>query len=885
MSLIFAVNEDEFQLLNVMKLLEDDQQTAPIDGDSILAPLSQAKTSQQGRSQPTKGTDVNDNAPPADVDWDDSDFDPDDNLLNDFSICIDPDEHSAQPDNIKAAIKLTAASGQYDADDQTLATMRIPQLDGVSDADSPRRTPRSKYAPLNVTVHTNTPLGSMAKRRISMSPAGQTPKRSRLGMLSQLACIDDAPPIDLTLSDDEAPNGTDVTFVDCRLRAARSKNPNPMRTEPHRVLRTVRIPEGPDKHPSSPSQQPECTDIEPSDEPPADHVQIMQHLPFVRLLKYSDIERAFDPKTPLLATPPEPTVRRSLRSHTSKPSPSTGDVPTDRKLRSKRTTVAKNQPPTLDELYANINCEVSRRYDERHNFFPEPGPSTVNYYENVDIPGYYGPVAAATTTDTTAFVTPNAPVGGPKRGRKRKVPDGPAIVGNCVLVPLLRSPTFDEVLSQMPVYGIPYSCENDTIDDEQVEEFCSDVLATGSGLNARKRSSPTQTKRATTPSKPITSNGVRRAVAAAKTIAAPRPKDDSTVLMPLLRAPTYDEVLASMPDYDIPYCFEEEPFYSNAADATARKEVGHTLLVIPTRTLDDLPPFDSSVLEPNLGIAARKHEVELKLIGIETGGTKRPTAINSKQVRTLFATDEPCVLRTVYEAPSPADAKQWVKINMRGMPDGDPLDDPLHIPAVKPFRRQAAQINGAEDPLALPTDPLCFSPASSRTSRSVRQTPSGGSISPGIIEGSPSADIDPRMTSLRRRSRALLERSATVTKPSDRSSSVSSPEPHVKSLRSALDRIRRGNAASPSLFGSASPTPSAVICLDDDGDEDEAVANGVTQLFGDARATVKSNGHAKAAAVANRVRKCCDCRSGEYNVCVLIVSFFSRCPRKSRRRS
>lgn len=801
--MIHTVNDVEFELLDVMQQLEQNDTDAvegasPIDDDSILAPLSQiasqairnpaaaaavrSQTANQSvtNSSPT-AMDTEDTAAPAGQSlWDDSDIDPDDNLLNDFSVCWN--ENDAD----------TGALAKRDADDHALASLRIPQLDG---ADTPRKTTdRAKYAALNVIVKTPVPL--LPKRSAVMALKAVPEKRP---------CLSEPfiERIDLTLSDDDdvdlenAPNPNvngsrppDVRFVDCRLRAV---TPVPKCQPDPLVLRTEAIPLVVDV-------QADASVDRHSPLMPSTPKSIAVEYPQVRLRRYTDIEAEYalakPPPSPeeqgtIQATPPT-TPRRTLRSRTAKaPVPV---VATPAKTRAKR-VLLKKTAPDLDELYDRINCHVASMYDKKHNFYPEPGPSTINYYADINIPGYYTPAA-----DTKV---PNA------KGRQRKTTAAKADEKrnneSVVIVPLLRSHTFDEALVAMEQYGIPYSNDNinESVPMDELDVFSSDVLDSGEGFNARTlklAAGPKQARKKRTPTPTtITDAG----------FTAPMVADTCTVL-PLLRAPTYIEVFDAMPAYDLPYVTATEPFFSDPADAIARaREVGPAVLCIPTRTLADLDGFVSEVLGDGEGLAAHKNELAIKVLGRQATNSKE-AALNAKLMLSMVVSDqEASVMQPVLAAPTPSEAKQWEAANIFL-----PLNDLYSRPAVNSDRMIPKQPPSPHVPRNDALDPLAPN-------------------SPEAIEASPPPAPEPtpngrHMASMSRR---RMRRDSAVQQST--SGGVAG---------SALDRLRvrsrAGTTDSPNMFAtSPASVGSEVLSLHNDQDGKEEHAADESQLFGPRSAT------------------------------------------------
>ncbi|XP_055836926.1 DNA polymerase zeta catalytic subunit [Episyrphus balteatus] len=67
------------------------------------------------------------------------------------------------------------------------------------------------------------------------------------------------------------------------------------------------------------------------------------------------------------------------------------------------------------------------------------------------------------------------------------------------------------------------------------------------------------------------------------------------IIKPKMQTETYCEVKNNYRIHGIPDMVNQQPFYSNYADVTSRKEVGHTLLWIPGVTLNDVEEFKSKI--------------------------------------------------------------------------------------------------------------------------------------------------------------------------------------------------------------------------------------------------------------------------------------------------
>lgn len=863
----------------------DNDQRSPIDTDSILAQLSQppATRNTEHANIPSQRT-----AEAIAAAWHDTDFDPDDDLLNDFSMCMaeltpdDANDHAAHADN------------------RSLDEIQIPQLDGA--ADTPMKTLRSKYAPLAVTVagtrtapqiptpirvtHRRQILGPVAANAtVAAGLAADPTKRVRIETKDRYHLGD---PIDLTLSDEEGPPAEvdaaapDISFIDCRLRSSKRKSlldEPPLKTlriagdaattnDTNRPLRSPLLPL-PRRNAPTESHPKSVVLTNMVSDSVANH--IIDHPPTVRLRKYADIEFEFShpsehrTDTPVLheaegaideidpldddadadetaiaaladAITEAPAPRRILRSRKPKTPPvvKAPAAAVERKPRAKRNKNARsNAPPTLDERFALINCDVARRYDERNNFFPEPGPSRsiITLDQDGDAQPMHGPQASDVNVDhlyddaTTAAALRNdaaiaaaldgsppkrANKGGKqastrkpsatgRRGRRKATltTSNAAIAaadldtdneGDVIILPLLRAPTFDEVLNVMPDFGIAYAeTAGNAADDAELEEFSSDVLDCGEGFASVKsglaRRMDGGGSACSSTAVPISKR--RKHVDAADTIVVEEPDETAAtdvdymppkrrrtvshtssnnagstrtsnvhILVPLLRPPNFVEVLHAMPAYGIPYCVATEPFYSDAADAHAAKEVGQTMLCIPTRTLHDLPAFESDVLDDAAGMV-RTMDALVQQMFADNGDDDNDVQISARQARSLLADEQqPAVMFAAYAAPSRADAEQWI--------GGDPVQ------------------NGGD------ADPLKLTPPSS----------------PEVIEATPPDEPCPKPYGMLR---TRLSRNSIATP-------AKSPL-----FRNAVDRMNRPTAI-------CSPHKSDVICLDEDTHEDRSLA-------------------------------------------------------------
>ncbi|KAH8413614.1 hypothetical protein KR222_002011 [Zaprionus bogoriensis] len=131
----------------------------------------------------------------------------------------------------------------------------------------------------------------------------------------------------------------------------------------------------------------------------------------------------------------------------------------------------------------------------------------------------------------------------------------------------------------------------------------------------------------------------------------------SFIITPLELPPSYEEVLHGCRKLDIPEHVFQQPYYSNPADVTKMTEVGFLVLRIPGNKLNDLEPFESSVLSSGQGLAAWRRR---QLVGIG-GAAMLQRHRSEQQVRQYFSGQQRVIMEPAMAAPSRQDAKLWLK--------------------------------------------------------------------------------------------------------------------------------------------------------------------------------------------------------------------------------
>lgn len=444
--------------------------------------------------------------------------------------------------------------------------------------------------------------------------------------------------VDLTLSDEEDVGKKDISFINCKLLLNQKQHPN------NNLLKTLSIANGKLDLETSPTLPPDVSVSLQTDS--IDQKQICPKEIRIKLPKITSsvpeipMEITNESQKDSCVVDSKPNARYGLRTR----APAIVNVVPEKKpkIHSKRNGNDTEKPPALEQSWEWSTSATARQFDIKHNFFPEPGPSHVNYYEHMDLSVYYNPQKQIEDTGQPPSDAVNGTAkrkNGVKIGPKLKLK--PPTINNCapsIINTLLRPPTFDYVLDAMPNYGIPYcfdaSINNNKTDKNIVDDFRSDIVP-GKGWLAKRNHYQTAIDKQK--KSPVTTTV------------------DKTILETLLRPPTFDEVYETMPAYDLPYCESTEPFYSDSKDATARKEISHSnVLHIPTQTLDSLEHFRSDIVEIR-GFVETQNDFFKKICGTEK-------LISHADIRCKLASNTVlCTILPSKVSPTYAEAKLWME--------------------------------------------------------------------------------------------------------------------------------------------------------------------------------------------------------------------------------
>lgn len=350
----------------------------------------------------------------------------------------------------------------------------------------------------------------------------------------------------------------------------------------------------------------------------------------------------------------------------------------------------KTKPSESDYFDTWSNCIIAYRYDLEKNFFPEPGPSTINYYVGVDLPGYYTPIKSRKRTYSRSRKTNETSAGGSsseseiartptpklkKRGRKPKT----------ATKRLLDSPERQWNANENTPLNFKSTSETN-MDDE-----CDDIMAKSfyvdspSFLNNTFADSPLPKSTASplplslpqTQSSEIEDSLLAPVISNFMTciskvaLASPTPPAETFDANALTRikstdsAPSRMEVTNALNANEYPQVVNVRPFYSNPKDIlqSHRTEVGHTVLQLGGAAINDCEPFVSQL---NIVGLNSWRKLTMSNVIFPINGKKLSAHQQSIELtRELLASDKKITIVPHEPPPSLGETNKWILMRNR----------------------------------------------------------------------------------------------------------------------------------------------------------------------------------------------------------------------------
>ncbi|XP_035890639.1 DNA polymerase zeta catalytic subunit isoform X2 [Anopheles stephensi] len=173
-------------------------------------------------------------------------------------------------------------------------------------------------------------------------------------------------------------------------------------------------------------------------------------------------------------------------------------------------------------------------------------------------------------------------------------------------------------------------------------------------------------------------------------------------------APTREDAQRAIDKFEIPATINPTPFYSDPADVTGRKEVGHTVLNIAGNSLNDVEEFSSTIV----GLRSLKH-LRYENLQCTFGegindviGPIGPNGPNSDRMKELLASEGSVRISPAELPPNRSEAIAWIDVRCRQRQDVEPVaaiesDSPIKVKAAETI--MALDDDGEAQPTSLTT--------------------------------------------------------------------------------------------------------------------------------------------------------------------------------------
>lgn len=310
--------------------------------------------------------------------------------------------------------------------------------------------------------------------------------------------------------------------------------------------------------------------------------------------------------------------------------------------------------------YKWSDCKVAKRYDRERNFYPQPGPSTLNYYEHETLTGYYRSVGKS------KFAKKSTARQNSDRLTKRANHTPTEVRAK---VPKTRNNSF---LRNSPL-SPTHSDDSDWENDIRIQSFYEQ--------NAKTRNSPdydispiSNTSGCNEPvdknvtlSTPVMSRLLEDLKKSPNDEKFERPKRNATEqyrIRPIEDAPSHCDIKHLLDSYQLPKVEHSVPHYSDPNDVivnNSKKDVGNTVLQLSGRALNDCDEFISNFS----AVGMSKWQKAIAKQASRGSQTTRDARVfeNTNVVRTLLAgrREKTIRIKPVGMSPDHSQVNQWLK--------------------------------------------------------------------------------------------------------------------------------------------------------------------------------------------------------------------------------
>lgn len=267
-----------------------------------------------------------------------------------------------------------------------------------------------------------------------------------------------------------------------------------------------------------------------------------------------------------------------------------------------------NSIDTIYSWYEWSDCKLAERYDKQRNFFPQPGPSNLNYYEDDDLTGYYRPVSKSkvtkspSTTSKQKQVTIETPTSGRSlRSSKAATPSSGTrakrVANGLDSHASSENSDWENEIHVQSFYEQSF-VQNVPSDLDRTPACRNSPISNGSTCN-KHNSDETVSALNRTISTPVISEFLANLKNSSSEVKPRRKRNaDACTIKPIDNAPNRNDAKQLLDKHKLPMMVHPTPFYSDPNDVVvdnSKKEVGHTVLQLAGNAVNDCEAFNSQL--------------------------------------------------------------------------------------------------------------------------------------------------------------------------------------------------------------------------------------------------------------------------------------------------
>lgn len=242
------------------------------------------------------------------------------------------------------------------------------------------------------------------------------------------------------------------------------------------------------------------------------------------------------------------------------------------------------------------DCKLAKRYDKERNFYPQPGPSQLNYYEDDVIVGYYRSMDKCENEHGKKRTTPQRQsTRDAKTAKKSSTKNKDKLSNNVQLSMLDEDSDWENDIQMQSFYEQSFVQNATLLSNKSIDGADSNSPNSfNSSVQTVKNESPLNTTLSTPVLVKIIENLKNTSTDLKNELGKNEP--DACTIKPKQNAPRPSDVRLALNSHEIPKIVHPVPFYSDPNDVlveNSKKEIGHTVLQLAGNAVNDCDEFES----------------------------------------------------------------------------------------------------------------------------------------------------------------------------------------------------------------------------------------------------------------------------------------------------